>query len=533
MSTPISWLLAILPVVAQTASLSGRVTHAGTGEPVRRAVINVSTENGRPTRAMTNEEGMFLVQNLAKGKYWITAEKAGFVRGAYRSKTPSSWGDAIELAGDQAKTGIDIAMQKQSVIAGRVIDEAGDPVENANVQVTPLRASRRGGGYSAMTDDRGEYRVSKLPPGAYRVYASRRVDRDELIVEKTNGRATAEAPTYFPGTIDPNSATTIRVGAGEERTGAEIRMQRSTVVNLRGRVNGEFEKDRRTNVMLATSSSMMFGFRGGFNGASLKPDGSFEFRNVRPGDYQIVVSSFDRGGPKVLGRQPVTVGQQDINGITVNAAPPLQVDGRIRADGEPPFQFGKLRIGFNSGESMGGGPPGFGRGESDENGLFSLSGVSRDKMALDLQTPNGVYVKQVYVAGQPLPGLDIDFASVVGPMEIVLGNKPASISGSIEGLTKDSPRMTIHAVLEAQPLRFDNWRRKRTTLASGTTSFSLTNLRPGTYRVAAFEEAESSDATSDPAFWDTFRDRTASVKVGEGETGQIKLKLITAAELDQ
>jgi len=283
-----------------------------------------------------------------------------------------------------------------------------------------------------------------------------------------------------------------------------------------------------------TTSSMTFGFRGG-PGSALKPDGSFEFRNVRPGDYQIVVMSFDRGGPKVLGRQALTVGQQDVNGIAVNAQPPLKVDGRIRADGEPPFQFGKMRINF-TGEDGGfgrGGPPGFGRSESDENGLFSVSGVSRDKLSLDLQTPNGVYVKNVYAAGQLLPGLDIDFSVTGGPLEIVLGNKPAAISGTVEGATAESPRMTIYAVADDVPLRFDGWRRKRQSLSSGATSFTLSNLRPGTYRVAAFEETEISDATTDPAFWERFRDRIATIKAGEGETGQVKVRLITAQDLDQ
>ena len=513
------------------ATMAGRVTDGATGEPVRRAVVTATTEgnNGRSRRAMTGDDGSFIIRDAAKGKYWITAEKAGFVRGAYRGKTASSWGDSVDLAAEDNRTGLDIAMQKQAVISGRIVDEAGEPVEHASVQVLPVRTTRRGGSYSAMSNDKGEFRISKLPPGGYRILASRLTSRDELLTEKVDGRVTAEAPTYFPATTDINAAAIVRVNPGDERGGAEIRIQRSTVVNVSGRVTGESAGDRsaRLSIIPASQASFGFGFRGPGGGANIAPDGSFTFRNIRPGEYQIVVNQFDRGGPKVTGRTSITVGQTDVSGVTVTALAPLKVDGRLRADGEPPFAFNKPRVSLGSE-----GGPGS-RAEVTEANVFTLSGVSRDKLTLNVEAGDGIIVKQIYAAGQPLQGLDIDFATTTGPLEVVLSNKPAKITGTIEGQASETPRTTIYAVLEDQPLRFENWRRKRTSLTSGTTAFTLSALRPGTYRVAAFEETESSDATTDPAFWERFRDRTATVKVGENETGQVKVRLITAKEIDE
>jgi protocatechuate 3,4-dioxygenase beta subunit len=517
-----------------TATMAGRVTDGATGEPVRRAVVTATTEgnNGRSRRAMTGDDGSFIIRDAAKGKYWITAEKAGFVRGAYRGKTASSWGDAIDLAGDENRTGLDVTMQKQAVITGRIVDEAGEPVEHASVQAMPVRTARRGGSYSTMSNDKGEFRIAKLPPGAYRILASRLASRDETLTEKVEGRVTAEAPTYFPGTTDVNAAAVIRVTPGDERGGAEVRIQRSTVVNVRGRVTGEGVGDRSARLsLISAAQASSFGFRGpGGGGAGIGPDGSFTFRNVRPGEYQIVVNQFDRGGPKVTGRTSITVGQTDVNGVTVTALAPLKVDGRLRADGEPPFSFNKPRVSLGSDQGFGG--PGS-RAEVTEGNLFSINGVSRDRLTLNVEAGDGIIVKQIYAAGQPLQGLDIDFATTTGPLEVVLSNRPAKITGTIEGQQGETPRTTIYAVLEDQPLRFDGWRRKRTTLASGTTAFTLSSLRPGTYRVAAFEETESSDATTDAAFWERFRDRTATVKVAENETGQVKIRLITAKEIDE
>lgn len=520
---------------AGIATMAGRVTDGATGEPVRRAVVTATTEgnNGRSRRAMTGDDGAFVIREMPKGKYWITAEKAGYVRGSYRGKTASSWGDSVDLAAEDNRTGLDVTMQKQAVITSRIVDEAGEPVEHASVQVLPVRTTRRGGSYSAMSDDKGEFRIAKLPPGGYRILASRLASRDELLTEKVDGRVTAEAPTYFPATTDINAAAIVRVNPGDERGAAEIRIQRSTVVKVSGRVTGENAADRsaRLSLIPAAQASSGFGFRGpGGGGANIGPDGSFTFRNIRPGEYQIVVNQFDRGGPKVTGRTSITVGQTDVNGVTVTALAPLKVDGRLRADGEPPFTFNKPRVSLGSDQGFGG--PGS-RAEVTEANLFTLNGVSRDQSTLNVEAGDGIIVKQIYAAGQPLQGLDIDFATTTGPLEVVLSNKPAKITGTIEGQASETPRTTIYAVLEDQPLRFENWRRKRTTLTSGTTAFTLSSLRPGTYRVAAFEETESSDATTDPAFWERFRDRTATVKVGENETGQVKVRLITAKEIDE
>ena len=106
---------------------------------------------------------------------------------------------------------------------------------------------------------------------------------------------------------------------GEERTGAEIRLARSTVVRVSGRLAGEVPAGRGTRVTIRANSDSGpvrgGGFMGGGNDGGIAPDGSFEFKNVRPGEYVLTVMSMDRGGPKTLGKQVVAVGQQDVAGV--------------------------------------------------------------------------------------------------------------------------------------------------------------------------------------------------------------------------
>ncbi len=516
-----------------TASIAGKVTDSA-GAPVKRAVVQLESESRSTrtaSRAMTGEDGSFVLGELPKGKYWIVAEKVGYLRGAYRGRTPGGFGDPVEVGDGAAKTGIDIVLSRQGVIAGRVIDEAGEPAERVIVQATPLRksSSRNGSGYMGITNDLGEFRINRLPPGSYRLLASRG-GGGEMVVDKVTGKQpTAEAPTYFPGTIDAASAAAIRVGPGEERTGAEIRLQRSVVVRVAGRVSGELPSGRGSRVSLRNPGESRGPMMGG-NDSPIGADGAFEFRNVRPGEYMLTVTTMDRGGPKTMARQQLMVGQQDLQGITIAAAAPPKIDGRLRAGTEPPFPIGKTEITLQpTGSFRDFGPPANAR--TDETGAFSFPAVSREKQVVSVRTESGIIVKGIYAAGQLLPGLEVDFSVVTGPLEIVLSNKPATITGTVEGTNPDAPRIAVWAIPETEPLLTDYWSTKKVRIASETPTFTLDSLRPGTYRVAAFEEVES-DALNDPAIWEQFRARTASVKVGEGESAQVKIKLINSRDLE-
>lgn len=521
------------------ASIAGRILDS-TGAPVNRAVVTVEGEGGeaRRAKAMSGEDGSYLIAGLAKGRYWISAEKTGFLRRSYRGRTADGYGDPVTLEAGTAKSGIDINLPRQGVISGRVVDEAGEPAERVMVQAIPLRkqTGRSGGGTATMTNDLGEFRLAKLAPGNYRLLASRAGERGELLVERLPGKAaTAEAPTYFPGTVDALSASPIRVNPGDERTGAEIRLQRSTVVRLAGRVAGDLPSGRGARVSLRASTETgigRFGPMGGMGGGdgAIGPDGSFSFQNVRPGEYSLTVTQMDRGGPKTLGRQTVSVGQQDVSGVTINAAAAPKIDGRIRAAGEPPFSFGRLDVSLSgSGAYREFGPPT--SVKSDENGNFSFAAVSRDRQMLSVKTPAGIIVKAVYAAGQLLPGLEIDFSVVTGPLEIVLSDKPAAITGTIEGVSPDSPRVAVWAVPDAEPFFLPAGSAKKLRVNSDSPSFTLDSLRPGTYRVLAFEDAES-DIFNDASAWEQLKAQTATVKVGEGESVQVKLKLVSAREFE-
>src|SRR6185369_429523 len=169
-----------------SCSISGQVTNAVTGEPVRRALVYLrridmspGVTNVQVTQSGTTDAaGRFALSGIAPGKYRLSAERSGVLTTQYGSRRPNKAGTLITLEPGQKSSDMTMRLTPHGVIAGRVVDDEGEPVPNANVQA--LRQQyiqgqkelvRTGGG---TTNDLGEYRVFGLPPGRYFVSAEMR-----------------------------------------------------------------------------------------------------------------------------------------------------------------------------------------------------------------------------------------------------------------------------------------------------------------------------------------------------------------------
>jgi hypothetical protein len=153
--------------VQPPGAISGVVLDATTKQPVRNALVQLSGPNagGR----LTDERGRFIFLGVAPGSYTLRVTKAGYFEPALfaRSSPPLSVGPSQWLADQQ------IAIVRQGSIAGRVVDERGEPMVGARVRVfaeVPIAGRvRLARGPAAGTDDRGVYRITGLPEGRYHV----------------------------------------------------------------------------------------------------------------------------------------------------------------------------------------------------------------------------------------------------------------------------------------------------------------------------------------------------------------------------
>ena len=156
--------------------MSGRVTGPN-GVPLRGAEVRVRDPNGRENRlATTDEKGAIEVDNLLPGTWSVSAAKSGYITQHYRQRNPFSAPETVTLAARQ-RVDVRFILRRGGAIAGRLVDEYGDPVAGARVQALRQRYERGRRhlaqvGVSDQTDDTGAFRLYALPAGDYYLAAS-------------------------------------------------------------------------------------------------------------------------------------------------------------------------------------------------------------------------------------------------------------------------------------------------------------------------------------------------------------------------
>lgn len=496
-------------------AVSGRVVHGLTGEPVRKAVVTLTMQR-TTVQGTTGSDGAFRIPQVQPGEYRISSTRTGFLRGTYQ--TP------VKVEAGQAMTGIEIRMNPQSVVTGKVVDEDGDPVERAFVSLISARGAtaRRGQVLAGATNDLGEFRLAGVPPGRYFVMAR----REGTFVTPGATQEYGYPPTYYPSARDESSAAPVVLTAGQDVTGLTIPLRRTTMQRIRGRVEGMAKTSGREGYQVMVTprgTGMMTGFRGGFagGGGRVRPDGAFETAGLPPGSYTLQVVQFAQGPPVTVGRTNVELGDTRLDNVVLYAGAPLEISGQIRTDAESQVNLGSTRIALGGGGGFGGGP-GMSQSAVKPDGSFSLRRVGRDHFPITVTAPQGTYVKSITVGGQEvlLAGLDLTAAEAVAPMNILLGTKPATVNGQVKEAASG-----VVWMMGANP----NARLVAQINERG--GFTLGGLAPGDYRAVALETAEmvnEMDAENQRKVQGKFE----KVKVAEGENVTVTLTLVTQKDLE-
>ena len=304
------------PEAKGTAAVEGRVVDAN-GGPVPGA--RVTLIRGLPIRgALSDASGAFTIDNLPAGAARVTVSKTGF---SMVESDPTASGLSVSLKEGERREGIVLRMAPGSEITGTVLDEYGEPVERAMVQLVRMGVSPDGsvrpvGAGGGSSDDRGRYRIPRVAPGPYALL--------------TLGEVSNQGQTYlfYPGVVSLEAAHMLEVPEGRDVTGIDFRLnpdlgQRlsGTVVDFTGRPfsSGGVE-------LTGTDARGVPIRRGPIN---LTSSGAFEFLNVAPGRYTVSVRSFPASPvpPVVNGRvaRPPSTPESGMVEIQVGDTPPARV----------------------------------------------------------------------------------------------------------------------------------------------------------------------------------------------------------------
>lgn len=283
------------------ARVEGRVTNSVTGEPLRKAEVQLT--GAGEYSAIADGSGHFVIDQVSPGAYNLTAQHQNFAVQRYGATRPGLPGTKLSLSAGQQLTNIELKLTPFGVISGKVVDEDGDPVTGVSVTVMKWQFSRNGrqlapSGGGGTTNDRGEYRIFNLPSGRFflvarpirmhrftpdvSVNASLNVRNPALVQEQAREEY---ATTFYPSAPDVTSATPVVVAAGQETSGRDLQLRKSRVFSVQGRVAG-FQKGQRISLSLmpAETSSGSF-FEMNRSSTLRQEDGSFAFRDIAPGRY--------------------------------------------------------------------------------------------------------------------------------------------------------------------------------------------------------------------------------------------------------
>lgn len=519
-----------------TARIEGRVLHRRTGEPIPRASISLRTSDNRQGLSATADgEGKFLIEEVAAGSFRISAERRGFLRGEFGARRQFQAGSLLTVADGQEVKGIEIKLEPQSVVSGQVLDEHGEPLERAHVEVMRYgffqNRQQLMPANQATSDDLGNFRIWNLAPGRYYVRVQKQVRgpyRPDMVERSVDKIQQSYVPTFFPGVSDFQSATPIEIGVGQDFSGLSLQIQKARVYRISGKVEGLGGTDARMNRVMLIQRNNTF-YRPFDNSSGVRPDGSFEIGNVLPGSYDLAMM---QGGPNQqrFFRMQVEVSNADLDDVVLSPGPVSTVQGSIRMEGETKVNPASMRVMLAMRE------PGFMQpnGPAKEDGSFLIENVSPDKYRLNIYPlPEGTFIKSIRVSGQDVTRAGLDFSSgAAGKVEVILSDKPALVEGSVEKATSDSlPGIVL---LQPEPFSADdnpfmgNMGRNQASVDQNG-RFTLKNIAPGTYRVYAFEEFDMMSGY-DPERLKKLEKFSEVVKLGEGESKTLALKQIPPDE---
>ena len=549
---------------AQKVRIEGTILSLN-GDLVRKATVRLQGAGGQAGqspvsyRETTDAAGKFVFDDVAPGRYFLSAEKPGFVTARYGARSNSLAGTQLTLTAGMEMKDLSIKMAPQGVIAGKVLDQDGDPVVSAQVQVMRYAYARGrkqlqpSGG--SQTNDLGEYRLINLSPGRYYICATD-PRQTQFGIQERPGRAgeaqIGNITTYYPNGADTSSAVAVDVAAGSEMRGIDVRLLQAKVYTVRGKATAASSTPLSAvlSFIRKDDNSNMPALLNGGGNSQLRPDGTFEFRNIVPGTYILqLMQVFAANGNQpanVTGRAEVTVGDSNVDDLVLPLVPRPEVTGTVTLEEgdiatllkpaqnapdaasavNPAFtQMGRLALTLNQTEN---GPGSGSTAPVKEDGTFRFDNVGVTKYSLNaLVLPQGTYLKSVRFAGQDVTHALIDTTSGTGgTLDVVLSSKAATVTGSVQNEKGEAAAgMMVMLWPKTPDASLTGGYRSSVTDQSG--AFKFQGLAPGDYYVAAWEELDPGLAQS-ADFLSHFTSDASAITLSEGGQESRDLKPVPA-----
>jgi hypothetical protein len=433
-------------------------------------------------------------------------------------------------------------MMAAAALTGRVLDEDGDPMSDADVRIYRRRFGPKGlrleplGG--TRTNDLGEFRIGGLLADKYFVCVVPPVGFQNMFGVQKSGvkdAATTQGTyvtTFYPNATDRAQAAPIELHAGEE-TPVDFSLSRVQTVKVRGSVAG-LRENAEAAVMIRgqDSDALMLG-------SEVDKQGKFEISHIAPGMYTIIATTAMIDSPLSAPRT-IQVGDADIDGVILAPFAGTLIRGKVHFEGkDKPGAYDSIVVRRIDGgdefsdivpftsDGIGTLPP---VAQVQPDGRFELKDV-----------PPGIYEVEFSSAVKGLQSYLVDTV-VLGKMDVAETGLKANggtltidvalsaIAGEVNGVLQNNkgeplPGAVVVAVPEEKYRKRENRYKKSATDQQGR--FSLGGLRPGNYTLYAWEVLDG-DEYLDPDFLKQFEGQGTPIKVEKASRQTIALNATPA-----
>jgi hypothetical protein len=522
---------------AVLGQISGHVYRADSGAPIVKASVALMPASGSSTSlksekrfTVSDVEGAYTFDQVSPGTYAIKVEHSGFISQYFDDETNMRYVQALTINPGEKLDRIDIRLTAAGVISGTLLDQDNQPVVGAPVQAVHISYERGGRRQEALymtvnTDDLGNFRLYRLPPGNYFV----RIESTNINVHF--GREVAQL-SYYPGTTSIENAQPIKVAGGNEVSGIRFLVVAAPTYSVSGNIIDTSGSGGPKQYSVA-----LMHVNGGDSApnVALSTGGSFVIRGVASGEYLLWARAMENN-PSVQTKGPL----RELAGFTTVRVPDNDVRANIQI-GYGADVSGTIILENSTGQSVSGIEISLWNeimnrliiwnslaNTTDANGAFRIMGVPSGSYDFSMWETSGMYFKKIVCNGKDftLVPLTIEPGAGASDCVVTLGTDAGVIMGRVLDREKPVVHQMVVAIPEDRSLRSVG----RFTITGNTNSngeYQLSGVIPGDYLLFAVGPDEVQTY-----FEIDFAERNLAsaerVGVKSGETKTVLLKRATS-----
>jgi len=466
-----------------TCSVDGTVINSLTRAPIVRARIEISLPD-RLHSAQSDATGKWHVDDLPCGSVALGVSRIGYIEKA-------------SVALQAPATDVKVELTPQVVLAGRVTDDQGDPIQSAHVSLltsgilngvrTMLSST------SASTNDLGEYRFANLPAGRYVLCATARTDTGHLYSEQCS-----------PGPPE-NDGPFIQASAGYEGR-FDFTLTPLPVYRLSGSVAGAPQGTELTiRAMRAAGSA----WNDNAFVTRARRDGTFVLPDVPAGNYTLTVETGQSSA-----ETSAIVTNTDLEDVHLRLEPLINVSGVLHV-----LSATGRTIGPQDYKVFMWAGPQAALGHNDSGESFTIPNVIPHLYHFSFAPPKGFYLKSATLAGRDIISTGLTAAAGMPPLEVTISDDGGALEGDVTA--DDAPTSAwIYLERDGQPVRNGE------TDAKG--HFLFDSVPPGDYQVYAWDDNARVEY-SNPTWMERYG-KAAAVSVAPNQSAHVQLTRQIAPE---